>query len=184
MYLSINFRWKSLRSVSLMNEPFSLSSSPREQFLNTTSSFHLLFTLNSLLLFSGLPCRMFSIRIFSSFALCSASRLASSAARSFFSLFSSASRSAVSSSLPSSSSLSLFGRLFFSSSSSSDKYTGSSASMSSDMWSDFAFFVDGKASFSLSPDVIARFDELLWRCALFSPLSSYAIRSFSSSSRL
>lgn len=74
-YFSMNFLWKPDLRVSLMNGFSFLSGSSIAQFLNTTSSSHRLLTLNSagLLFNNGLPLKMFSVRILSSWAFLSAS---------------------------------------------------------------------------------------------------------------
>lgn len=74
-YFSMNFLWKPDLRVSLMNGFSFLSGSSMAQFLNTTSSSHRLLTLNSagLLFNNGLPLKMFSVRILSSWAFLSAS---------------------------------------------------------------------------------------------------------------
>lgn len=74
-YFSMNFLWKPDLRVSLMKGFSFLSGSSMAQFLNTTSSSHRLLTLNSagLLFNNGLPLKMFSVRILSSWAFLSAS---------------------------------------------------------------------------------------------------------------
>jgi hypothetical protein len=71
---TMNFLWKSERSMSLMNSFFLfLSSVPRAWFLKTTSSSHRRFMVKSLALSSGLPRAMSISRCSSSSAARSAS---------------------------------------------------------------------------------------------------------------